>query len=597
MKYKIFGMLIFFSVAKNLLAINQNIHQLKNQFETNYKKESSFKNLEKLVEIYLIDSKYKESEKLLKEFKVKNIDKKYLSDYYLLLAKTFKYQLKNDLALMNYNLCGKLLSENQNSEKKINFYLELLEFYRKTSDFDRAFSIIEKLKKNYKVETIRNEKLLIFYYNRVAAVLNERNRGSESISLSLKAVDLAKKNEDVYAEATSYNELGFSFKNKLNNKKSIEFYEKAYNLWLSIGCYRDAVHAKYNKNIVISHNNLLPSKEQILINLQLIKLIDSLNVDYPTSYIYTLIEFHHVILKKWELAYNYRLRADTAAQLEQENANFKILTDLKEKYENEQLQEKNNSIQKLSKERKEKLKLSETRFWWIFSFFVFVTALSTILFILWRKNNLQNKELIEQNTQKTFLIQEVHHRVKNNLQFMKSVLLLQESLDELTAKETINDISRRIDAVSMVHEMLYIDNPGIDLSVKDYLEKLIAISSSLYSSEKKIAFKLEIAPVLLPIEKLIAIGIICSELLANSVKHVLADNENLIFSIQLIRKSKQIEMLIKDNGTEIQSISEDKRFKLGMRIIEIFSKKLNAKTLITTESSYNFHISFSIDSI
>lgn len=596
MKCRIFWMLIFFSIAANSLAINQNIHQLKDQFETNYKKESSFENLEKLIEIYLIDSKYKESEKLLKEFKIEKIQKKQLADYYLLLAKTYKYQLKNDLAIMNFNLCGKLLSENQNREKKINYYLELLEFYRKTSDFDRAFRIIENLKKNYKIENIKNEKLLNFYYNRVAAILNERNRGSESIVLSLKAVDLAKKQKDIYAEAISYNELGFTFKNKLENKKSIEFYEKAHDLWLSIGCYRDAIHAKYNKNIVISHNDLLPSKEQILINLQLIRLIDSLNVDYPTSNIYTLIEFHHVVLKRWELAYNYRLRADTAANLEEQNANFKILTDLKEKYENDQLQEKNNSIQKLSKERKEKLKLSETRFWWIFTFFVFVTALSTILFVLWRKNNLQNKELIEQNIQKTFLIQEVHHRVKNNLQFVKSVLLLQESLDELSAKETIDDISRRIDAVSMVHEMLYLDNPGIDLSVKDYLEKLIVISSSLYSSEKKINFQLDIAPVLLPIEKLIAIGIICSELLANSVKHVLADNENLIFSIQLIRKSEQIEILIKDNGTEAQSISENKRFKLGMHIIEIFSKKLNATTLISAESSYNFHINFSIDS-
>jgi two-component sensor histidine kinase len=596
MKKNILLFLIFLLSFNFHYALNIDIHQLKSEYEEKYSKNQSFSNLKKLIETNLVDSKYKEAEKILTNFDLSKLNKESLADYYLLLAKTYKYQIKNDLAILNYNKCSILLKKINSQEKKINYTIELLEFYRKTADFDRAFKLIDELIYSFKIESVKNDTILNFFYNRYAAVLNERSRGKESIPISLKAIELAKKTKNIYAEATSYNELGFTYKNLLNNTKSIEYYEKAYNLWMSIGCFRDAIHAKYNKNIVISHNELLPYIDQIELNENLIKLIDSLKVDYPKSPIYTLIEFHFVNLKKWELAYKYRLFADTASKRELENANYKIFNDLKEKYENEKLSERNKSIKKIAFERKEKLKLAETRFWWIFSFSAFTVLLSLILFILWRKNKIQNKKLIEQNIQKSYLIQEIHHRVKNNLQFVKSILTFQESLNELTANETIEDINRRIDAMSMVHEMLYSDNESLELSVKEYLERLLTFSHSLYNSKKELKFMIEIDEIFLPLEHLVSIGVIVSELLANSAKHVFNKSDYPEFIVKINRKNDSLVAIISDNGTELATQIEDKRFKLGMKLIEIFLKQLNAEMTLDKTNGYKMSFNFKLTS-
>src|SRR5690606_2272055 len=101
---------------------------------------------------------------------------------------------------------------------------------------------------------------------RYAALLNERSKGEFSVKYSQKAITLAIKNKDKYAEAISYNELGFSYKNFDENQKSIAHYNKAFTLFMSIGCYREAVHARYNMLIILSHNDLAPAKEQIKLN-------------------------------------------------------------------------------------------------------------------------------------------------------------------------------------------------------------------------------------------------------------------------------------------------------------------------------------------
>lgn len=595
MKVKILYLFFTFLLVKTTLGYHSNVQKLTAEYEISYKQSHAFSALEKLINLYLIDTRYEEAEKLLLNINESKITADQLGQYYLLLAKTYKYQFKNDLAIVYFNKAEKQLKKLNNKDKLLNYYVELLEFYRKTSDFNRCFKLIDKLQYQEKIESSSNTDLLIFYYNRRAAVLNERARGKESIPYSLKAIQLAKKINDKYSEAISYNELGFSYKNLTDNNKAIEYYEKAANLLMDIACYRDAVHANYNKLIISSHNGLLPHSQEIKLCEKLLVLIDSLQVDYPTSGIYLRIEFHYRHLNKWEMAYRFRLKADSASLLEQNYANLRAMAALKEKFQNEQLEEHNQAIQKLALERKEKLKLAETRFWWIFSFSAFVLLLSVILFILWRKNRIQNKKLEEQNIQKTFLIQEIHHRVKNNLQFVKSILTLQESLNEISASEAIEDINRRIDAVSMVHEMLYIDNLKVNLSIKDYLENLLKVSGALYQSRKKIDYQIEVEPILLSSDHLIGIGIICSELLANSVKHVLAENETLIFSVQLLKRGNQIELTVKDNGKEMKNQGDDKRFKLGMRIIEIFSKKLNATMVINTESNYNFNILFSIE--
>jgi len=190
------------------------------------------------------------------------------------------------------------------------------------------------------------------------------------------------------------------------------------------------------------------------------------------------------------------------------------------------------------------------------------------------------------------LVQEIHHRVKNNLQFVRSILKMQQRLKSINANEAIEDISRRIDAMSLVHEMLYVDNDAMTVSAKEYFEKLLDLSESMYNHQKTLELKANIEDVHFDLEKLVALGVICSELLANSVKHVFSKVDKPEFTIELKQHDNGYELRVFDNGNENEKQKQEERTKLGMRLINIFSRQVQGTYTINQEKGYLFVMQF-----
>jgi two-component sensor histidine kinase len=268
------------------------------------------------------------------------------------------------------------------------------------------------------------------------------------------------------------------------------------------------------------------------------------------------------------------------------------MNELKEKYDNENLTLKNKDIQREINLRNKSLQESHKRFWLI-SIFLFLLAISfVILYLTWLNNRKKNKLLEVQNTQKNFLIQEIHHRVKNNLQFVKSILSMQESVPEISANETIEDISRRIDAMYLLHELLYQDKNITKISSKEYFDKLISNSLNIYTLDQKIILKTDIEEIELKVEQLISLGLIVAELITNSAKHVFNQTVNPELSIKMSNQNNLISLIVKDNGLENDNLIEDNRHKLGVRMIHIFVRQINAELTIKKENGYCVEIKF-----
>ena len=216
-----------------------------------------------------------------------------------------------------------------------------------------------------------------------------------------------------------------------------------------------------------------------------------------------------------------------------------------------------------------------------------------------RKEKIELEEknnIIEiQNNEKDTLIQEIHHRVKNNLQFVSSLISMQINASS-NEKEiySLNDASRRIRAMALVHEMLYNQDDISGVNIKQYLQELIqSINELVNTTNIPIKFNVKSEELLFDTTKAIALGMITSELISNSIKYAFKDTNQPIIDIELEKNSSLSTYIfsVKDNGSGMVEF-EDGRNKLGMRLISIFSRQLKGNYNFESKNGVKYSIEF-----
>ncbi|WP_413200117.1 histidine kinase dimerization/phosphoacceptor domain -containing protein [Nostoc piscinale] len=162
-------------------------------------------------------------------------------------------------------------------------------------------------------------------------------------------------------------------------------------------------------------------------------------------------------------------------------------------------------------------------------------------------------ELRSALAEKEILLKEVHHRVKNNLQIVSSLLELQsQTLIDPEVIRVFQDSQNRIDSISLIHKNLY-TSPNIgQLDVVDYIQSLAtSILISYQNGLERIELKTDIAPISINIDQAIACGLILNELISNSLKHAFPKDQKGMVTITLEKIDHHIKMSIQDNGVGI----------------------------------------------
>ena len=132
--------------------------------------------------------------------------------------------------------------------------------------------------------------------------------------------------------------------------------------------------------------------------------------------------------------------------------------------------------------------------------------------------------------------------------------------------------------MSLVHEMLYSKEKLEFVSAKDYLTELVSkLNEMVYDNKEPIKFDLSIEDVKFDINNCVAIGMITSEIISNAIKYAFTDKQNAVVAISLVynRANSEVVFSISDNGIGLsQSINQS---GLGMRLIDIFSRQMEAE--------------------
>jgi two-component sensor histidine kinase len=163
----------------------------------------------------------------------------------------------------------------------------------------------------------------------------------------------------------------------------------------------------------------------------------------------------------------------------------------------------------------------------------------------------RTRELKASLQEKETLLQEIHHRVKNNIQIIYSLLSLQmTNLDNEPAKKILLESQRRIIAIATVHEILYESENLSEIDLRTYLVKMSkTLAQSYLVNSKRLNLTIDSETILLDIKKASPIGLVVSELLANSFKFAFPGDATGIISLAAKQTNHSVEISVSDNGT------------------------------------------------
>lgn len=206
-----------------------------------------------------------------------------------------------------------------------------------------------------------------------------------------------------------------------------------------------------------------------------------------------------------------------------------------------------------------------------------------------------NLELNESLKEKETLLQEVHHRVKNNLQIISSIVKLQCSyIEDDQALKVLTESQNRINSMSFIHESLYMNNNFRYIDFKDYIKSLTAnLIQSYFMNPEQITFDVEIEDIQVNIDQAIPCGLILNELVSNALKHAFPENKAGNISLSITEKGDTVTIEVKDNGIGIpQNFKIEDNESLGLNLVFILVEQLDGNIEIVAEEGSKFLINF-----
>ncbi|MNJ86232.1 putative sensor histidine kinase pdtaS [compost metagenome] len=198
----------------------------------------------------------------------------------------------------------------------------------------------------------------------------------------------------------------------------------------------------------------------------------------------------------------------------------------------------------------------------------------------------------KQNEEKTVMLKEIHHRVKNNLQIITSLLRLQSrELENPEAIAKFKDATHRVIAMSMIHEKMYQSDHLSTLHLREYLHDLSSDLVTSYQSGYPVNLKIECDIDSIGLRSIVPIALILNELISNSLKYAFDDYENCLISISFMHhQGKKCKLIYKDSGTWK---APSRQGSFGLDLIESLTDQLEGTMELKTYPETCFDITFS----
>ncbi len=205
------------------------------------------------------------------------------------------------------------------------------------------------------------------------------------------------------------------------------------------------------------------------------------------------------------------------------------------------------------------------------------------------KRNLIEKEL---------LVKEIHHRVKNNLQLISSLIYIRMTrMEQSEVKKFLEETRQKIHAIALIHETLLQKESVNEINIADIMERLLVNLQSSYSTvDKTIHVKHSIEPIKMKLDTAINCSLILNELFTNSIKHAFNHVAEGTIEVNIQTDGKEVFYQISDNGSGLeQNITLGKEKTFGLLMLDVFFKQINADVTIDRTNGTLYIIRFPLE--
>ena len=206
-------------------------------------------------------------------------------------------------------------------------------------------------------------------------------------------------------------------------------------------------------------------------------------------------------------------------------------------------------------------------------------------------------EISEQDAEKEILLKEIHHRVKNNLQIISSLLNIHiNTTKNKNEIKVFKDSQSRIKSMALVHERLYAEGDLARISAKGYITELGHQLLFAYDSSENVNIKIEVEDIKLDIDTFIPLGLILNELLTNALEHAFPNTKKGTISISLETKENMVLLNFIDDGIGLpENFSPQDSNSLGLELVDTLTNQIDGEfSILKKKTGSGFNITFPI---
>ena len=491
------------------------------------------------------------------------------------------------------NLSNKILKNpNLKGVPLIRTYIERALIYELAGEFEESKKALDFVRDYYKNPKNTKDELYGEFLYRLSSWFRVNNLNKEGLIYAKKAIEFGKQNNYENVEATGLLLLGgltpkISPSEKIRiRKKALSLYKRSYNYYHTSAMYLSIGESYMKINEFHLSNQYLDSA------IPFAKKVNNLNILASVHRLKSSIYEEQGYLKK--ALSNYKIYQEYT----EKDFFFKVklkVSEINAKFNYEKESLKNKALeQNLANEKKQKNSLLLG----LVFLFLLLCSLVYLAFKTAKKRKAintqaqiiesKNIELTVALSENKLLLKELNHRVNNNLALILSLVKFQYyEIDEPKYKEKIQSLEHRIKTIATAHEQLLYNRENLDGENHDVQEYLSKITNALIDiSTKNIKLNLKTEIVNLNIDTMLPIGLLINELVSNSVKHAISEND-LIINIIITLHQNTIQLTYKDSGTEFKEATNKK--SLGVSIINSMVKQLKG-TIIRVDSEYQISL-------
>jgi two-component sensor histidine kinase len=217
-------------------------------------------------------------------------------------------------------------------------------------------------------------------------------------------------------------------------------------------------------------------------------------------------------------------------------------------------------------------------------------ALGLVLVSLWvvrllRKEERAHQKLAVANERNQMLLREIHHRVKNNLQAVSALVRLQPG-----PREAKDELMRRIQAMSMVHEHIYSSDQFDRIDLEDYVRTLVSVLRQSHTA--RVAVEARLDPIVVAVEQANPLGLILNEVISNAMKHGFPEDRGGRIVVTLRTEGGEGVLEVRDNGVGFDP--QASRHGMGLRLVQGLAQQLGATYTFANDGGTVFTLRFPV---